>query len=277
MARAWDSETWADRSLYPLTVANLKDEAICIRQWDWSETSQTVSLFTRNHGILRGIAKGSKREKSPFSGGIELATRGEIVAIVKAHSSADSLATFTSWDLQETFPAVRRTHLGFRIAMAILDSLGRAMREIDPHPALFDGTLQSLRTLDRSPTDQHAALISFLFLLLKETGHAPELFVDVRNGAPISAAAILGFSPARGGVTNISAIETDSNSFWRVRGETIEFLRAISKGQHQIASIPQTTLRRGISLLSAYLCHVLESDIPALSSLQSRDPLERGT
>ncbi len=258
-------------------MANLKDDAICIRQWDWSETSQTVSLFTREHGILRGIAKGSKREKSPFSGGIELATRGEIVAIVKAHPAADSLANFTSWDLQETFPAVRRSHLGFRIAMAILDSLGRAMRETDPHPALFDGTLQSLRTLDGSASDQYAALIAFLFLLLKETGHAPELFVDVRNGAPLSAAAIMGFSPVRGGVTNIAPVETDANSFWRVRGETIEFLRVLSKGQHQVSLVPETTLKRGVSLLSAYLRHVLESDIPALSSLQSRDPLERGT
>lgn len=258
-------------------MANLKDDAICIRQWDWSETSQTVSLFTREHGILRGIAKGSKREKSPFSGGIELAARGEIVAIVKAHSTADSLATFTSWDLEETFPAVRRSHLGFRVAMGILDSLGRAMRETDPHPALFDGTLQSMRALDGPPSSQYSALISFLFLLLKETGHAPELSVDVRNGAPLSAASIMGFSPVRGGVTNISPGETDSNSFWRVRLETIEFLRVISKGEQQVALIPETTLKRSVSLLSAYLRHVLESDIPALSSLQSREPLRRGS
>ena len=46
----------------------LKDTAICIRRWDFSETSQTVSLLTREHGILRGLAKGAKREKGTFSG-----------------------------------------------------------------------------------------------------------------------------------------------------------------------------------------------------------------
>ena len=258
-------------------MANLKDDAICIRHWDWSETSQTVSLFTRNHGILRGIAKGSKREKSPFSGGIELASRGEIVAIIKANHTAGGLATFTSWDLLDTFPAVRRTHLGFRIAMGMLDSLGRAMRETDPHPSLFDGTIQSLRELDGSPIDQHAALIAFLLLLLKETGHAPELNIDVRTGGPVSAASILGFSPERGGITALQPGERDSGNVWRVRCETIEFLRLISQNQHHGTNVPETTLKRGVSLLSAYLRHVLESDIPALSSLQLRDPLERGT
>jgi hypothetical protein len=60
-------------------VPNLIDEALCIRQWDWSETSQTVSLFCRTHGIVRGLAKGARRERSSFSGGIDLLARGEIV------------------------------------------------------------------------------------------------------------------------------------------------------------------------------------------------------
>lgn len=268
--------TSADCSLYPLPVANLKDDAICIRHWDWSETSQTVSLFTRNHGILRGIAKGSKREKSPFCGGIELATRGEIVAIIKSQHAAGGLATFTSWDLLDSFPAVRRTHLGFRIAMAILDSLGRAMRETDPHPALFDGTVHSLHALDGAPVDQHAALIAFLLLLLKETGHAPELTTDVRTGAPVSRATILGFSPTGGGITALHSNDTDS-TVWRVRCETIELVRLISLQQHHNSKTSDAALKRGVSLLSAYLRHVLESDIPALSSLQASDPLERGT
>ena len=65
------------------TVANLVDQAICIRHWDWSETSQTVSLFCRASGILRGLAKCARRERGSFSGGIDLLARGEVVAVVK--------------------------------------------------------------------------------------------------------------------------------------------------------------------------------------------------
>ena len=58
----------------------LSDSAICIRCWDYSETSQTVSLLTKENGLIRGIAKGSKRDKGPFSGGFDPLTRGHIVA-----------------------------------------------------------------------------------------------------------------------------------------------------------------------------------------------------
>ena len=42
-------------------MPTISDYAICIRRWDFSETSQTVSLFTRESGIIRGLAKGAKR------------------------------------------------------------------------------------------------------------------------------------------------------------------------------------------------------------------------
>src|SRR4051812_20305466 len=68
-------------------MAAVTDQAVCIRQWDWSETSQTVSLFGRETGVVRAIAKGSKREHSRFSGGLEVMTRGEMIVHIKAGDS----------------------------------------------------------------------------------------------------------------------------------------------------------------------------------------------
>ncbi|MHC4990131.1 MAG: DNA repair protein RecO, partial [Planctomycetota bacterium] len=64
-------------------MPTIQDQAVCIRHWDFSETSQTVSLLSREHGVIRGLAKGAKREKGTFSGGIDLLTVGEVVAITK--------------------------------------------------------------------------------------------------------------------------------------------------------------------------------------------------
>ena len=80
-------------------MPTITDQAIVIRRWDFSETSQTVSLFTRDHGIVRGLAKGAKREKGDFSGGLDLLTReylliascttlGHAVPQLKAHIDA---------------------------------------------------------------------------------------------------------------------------------------------------------------------------------------------
>ena len=80
------------------------DQALCIRHWDWSETSQTVVLFTKTNGILRGLAKGSKRDKGKFSGGFDVLSQGEIGFLLKRDSE---LATLTEWDVCETFPNLR--------------------------------------------------------------------------------------------------------------------------------------------------------------------------
>ena len=85
-------------------MAAQHDQALCIRQWDFSETSQTVSLFGRTLGCLRGLAKGSRRERGSFSGGIDVLTRGEVGVILKRDRE---LATLTEWDTQETFPRLR--------------------------------------------------------------------------------------------------------------------------------------------------------------------------
>ena len=129
---------------YHPAVASIIDQAVCIRQWDWSETSQTVSLLCREQGLVRGIAKGSKREKSKFSGGFEVLTRGELQSIMKP--TAD-LATFTAWDLQETFPAVRRSLQSYYSGMYLADLVRHALTERNPHPALFDSLVEALRLL----------------------------------------------------------------------------------------------------------------------------------
>jgi DNA repair protein RecO (recombination protein O) len=86
----------------------LTDNAICIRRWDYSETSLTVSLFLRNHGVVRGMAKGAKRARGGFEGGIDLLTLGQVAAIIKP---ARDLATVTQWRVLDTFRALRE-HLG---------------------------------------------------------------------------------------------------------------------------------------------------------------------
>ena len=61
-------------------------------------------LFTKTNGIVRGLAKGAKRDKGKFSGGFDVLSRGDIGFILKRESE---LATLTEWDVRETFPKLR--------------------------------------------------------------------------------------------------------------------------------------------------------------------------
>ena len=204
-------------------MASVKDMAICVRHWDWSETSQTVSILCREHGSVRAVVKGARREGAPFSGGLELATRGEVVMIMK---SGDAMATLTSWGLVEAYPAIRRSLGAFHAAMYMIDIAQRAVREHDPHPRLFDvlsGALDRLTT----PGQIARALVWLQWAALADTGVAPSLDRDVVTGEwiDLAAASTLAFDPARGGLV----VDAERGDVWRIRAETVRLLRRVTE------------------------------------------------
>src|SRR5579863_10308152 len=56
-----------------------KTDALVLRAIDYSETSQIVWFFTREHGRVHAIAKGARRARSPFEGALEPLVHGEIL------------------------------------------------------------------------------------------------------------------------------------------------------------------------------------------------------
>lgn len=246
-------------------MPTLKDEGICIRHWDWSETSQTVSVFTRDHGIIRGLAKGARREGAKFSGGLELATRGEIVAITKAQDADHSLANLTAWDLLEVFGGVRQSLTGFTVAMGMLDMVQHAMIERDPHPLLYDALVAGLRRLDSQGEAVQAAL-GVAWSTVDNTGHRPELFVDAIEGNVLPAAALYGFDPRRGVV--IADPGEHATSVWRVRGETIDVLRVLAAGGPvEAGAFSRETCVRALKLLCFYFRELAGKQLPAVRAM----------
>jgi DNA repair protein RecO (recombination protein O) len=250
-------------------VANFRDDAICIRHWDWSETSQTVSLLTRAHGVLRGIAKGAKREKGNFSGGIELLTAGQIIAMVKPHSS---LATLTSWDLIETYPILRTSLAAHNAGMYMADLTGHLVHEGDPHEALFDALVGELGRLDRSPA--MLSVLRFQWAALCEAGYRPVLDKDAQSGEPIETAQVCRFHAQLGGFVNPTA--RDDASVWKVRAETRRLLQTIAsdseaeQGQSTkpvdersdpLSDVSRVDVERAARLLAAYVREILGREL----------------
>jgi len=259
-------------------VPTIQDHAVCLRQWDWSETSQTVSLMTREHGLIRCIAKGSKREKSAFSGGLEIATIGDMVAIIKPNSD---LALLTAWDLVEPMYLIRHSLERFHACMFVIDLIPRLISDHDPHPELYDALVRTLEAIvsPRASLDQHrlhAQLAWYQWQLLECTGARPELMGDVFTGEELDEdAQILGFSPLHGGLTldpkhlseqteNGRALGALSDT-WRVRRSTVDLLRRLRSGiePEEIGDIPEDQLIRLGGLLASYLRYLIGTEIPS--------------
>jgi DNA repair protein RecO (recombination protein O) len=233
-------------------MPTVTDNAICIRRWDFSETSQTVSLFVRSHGIVRGMVKGAKRARGGFEGGIDLLTLGQVVAIVRP---ARDLATVTQWRGLNTFRAVRE-HLGAnRAGLYMADLVHHMLTEHDPHPALFDALHSALEALDDADAVDRT-LLRFEWSVLLETGFRPQLDRDAETGAELpSDSAALAFSAAAGGVV----ADTGAPDRWRVRRETIDLLRAVAAGRPTDDTEPAHH-GRAARLLAVYIREVLGTE-----------------
>jgi DNA repair protein RecO (recombination protein O) len=241
-------------------VPTITDTAICIRCWDFSETSQTVSLFSREHGIVRGLAKGAKREKGPFSGGLDVLTRGEVVAIVKP---GRDLATITAWHLQDMFRVLRQNLPANRAGLYMADLVHHMFLEHDAHIAAFDGFVAALEALN-DPQRIDESLLRFQWMLLEETGYQPELNHDAQTGAALpSDAPTLAFSATSGGVV-VDQPDSSIGDRWRVRRETIETLRQLQSAKGESREGDLESVRRANRLLAAYFRHIIGSEPPSM-------------
>jgi len=236
-------------------MSTIRDQAIVLRHWEWSESSQTAALFTRAHGLIRGLAKGARREKGRFSGGLELLTRGEVVAILK---QTTDLATLTDWDLQEVFPRLRNDLRTHHAGLYLADVLAHALRPLDPHPRLWDEAHATLRSLDEggSPSE---ALVRFQWATLVETGHQPRL--DWPDGAAKDAA-VVGFDPVAGGLCADPGEAPGVSGPWRIRGETVRALRGLEAQEPNWTRAAPATLDRMNRFLAACLTWILGRDLP---------------
>jgi DNA repair protein RecO len=238
-------------------MAAVHDQGVCIRHWDFSETSQTVSLFGRATGIVRGLAKGARRERGAFDGGIDLLSRGEFGAILKR---GRELATLTEWDLLELFPRLRTDLAANRVAYYMADVVGRMLEPEDPHPALYDRMVESLRALgaarsrDEPAPDGGQALLAFQWTLLGETGYRPSF--DGWSGD------VAVFSPVAGRVLRTG--EPADGPAWKVRAATVECLERVGDGElpHDAAST-----ERANRLLASYVRHILGTEPPTMQAL----------
>lgn len=154
------------------------DCAICIRAVDYSETSQVVTFFTRQTGKVAVMAKGSKRQKSPFGGPFEILSYGNVVF---ADSGRDKLATLVEFEplVGMVNTAVLSADIFILncclLAAELVDVL---TRDFDPHPGLFDGLLKFVHDVTARKISQaeiFTHLVLFQLCLLREIGLSPVL------------------------------------------------------------------------------------------------------
>lgn len=191
--------------------------ALVIRTHDFSETSRIATLWTRELGKVRALAKGGRRLKSNFDVALDLLT---VCGIVLLRKSSGSLDLLTEARVEERFPALRQDLSALYAAYYVAEMLGDWTQDYDPHLVLFDEALATLRNLGQAGVITGPCLAHFELVLLRELGYGPALDFCADCGEPLSGQG-LAFSAAGGGIlcTRCQPKQRDkrpvSESTWR--------------------------------------------------------------
>lgn len=190
----------------------VKSDGIILKVIEYSETSNIVTVWTREYGKLSLIAKGSRRPKSPFESALDLLAFCRLVFLQKPNQA---MGILTEAKLERRFRN-RRGRLEWLYAgYYIAELLKSFLEEGEPNPWLFDLTNQTLSDLDQpvNPASGMAALeregeftelnrylMRFETGLLTAIGHFPLLTHCVGCGRKRETDAVVGFASSAGGI-----------------------------------------------------------------------------
>ena len=155
-----------------------------------------MTLFTREFGKVRGLAKGARRPKGPFESALDLLALCRVVFLRK---SSDALDLLTEAKLERRFRPPPGALANLYAAYYVAELLGELTDDYDPHPELFDAAVQTLAAL--SSTDAVAPVVlRFELTALRVLGHLPSLDTCVECGTSVNESGRTAFSQRAGGV-----------------------------------------------------------------------------
>ncbi|MBN1408839.1 MAG: DNA repair protein RecO [Calditrichaceae bacterium] len=138
----------------------LKSDALVLDSIRWKDSSKIITLFSREYGIIKVIARGVFRNKSAFAGKLESLNRVEIV--INSRSSR-SLQILTEADVIDSYNAIRPDMQRLPYALAILELVRQTIRESHSDTIFYDFIIV---LLDAMKTSQTPAIM-FIYFLLK--------------------------------------------------------------------------------------------------------------
>lgn len=125
----------------------IRTEAVVLRSIDYGETSQIVTLFTRDKGKIGVMAKGARRPESSFGATLQPMAYTQVVFYYKPTRTVQTLSESSH---VESFHRLREKLPTIMVGLRILELVDALMEEEDPQPEVFALLVRALRYLNRS-------------------------------------------------------------------------------------------------------------------------------
>ena len=145
-----------------------KDEGVVLKTIKLGEADRIVTLFTRDHGKVRAVAKGIRKTKSRFGGRLEPPSHVELQLY-----QGRELDIVTQAETIDHFGALRDDYDRLSRAVSMLEAADQLSLEREPNPRLYQMLVRALRTL--AERDAPLVVPAFFLKLLDLEGFRPQV------------------------------------------------------------------------------------------------------
>lgn len=231
-------------------------EGVVLRHQDWSEVDRLVTLFSRERGKLRAIAKGVRKLHSRKAGHLEPFNR---VSLLLAQGR--DLPLITQAETLTAYPKFQEDLFWMGYGAYLLELVDRFTVEEEANPTLYQLVIETLERLGHSQ-DPSFELRYFEVKLLDEVGYRPQFFHCVVCNEAIQPQDQF-FSCEMGGVVCPNCA-VQQRSLLSVSMLALKYLRHFQRSSYpeaRRAKIPPAILKKMEALLGRYLQAILERSL----------------
>lgn len=236
---------------------SFRASAVVLRHSDWGEADRLLTLYTREQGMIRALAKGARKVTSRKAGHLQPFThvtvqlaKGRDLLIVTQAETVNAFLPLHD-DLMKT------GHAAYAIELLLRFSY----EDEGANPAIFRLLVETLERLEKEE-DAWLPIRYYEMRFLDAVGFRPQLFECVNCGREIRPEDQF-FSFLAGGVVCPRCGEGVPN-LGRISLETLKYLRHFQRSSYKDASRARPgleTQKEAEQLMQGYFTYLLERDL----------------
>lgn len=232
-------------------------EAVVLRHSDWGEADRLLTLFTRQRGKVRAIAKGARKVRSRKAGHLEPFTR-----VTLQLARGRDLLIVTQAETIDAYQPLREDLLRTGYAAYVAELLDRfTYEEESENQAIFRLLTETLSRVASEP-DPWLAIRYYEMRLLDHLGFRPQLFTCANCEAEIKAEDQY-FSAFQGGAL-CPKCGAGLPGVWKVSLEALKYLRHFQRSSYAEAqrARPVPAIQNEVeTLVQKYFTFLLEREL----------------
>lgn len=233
---------------------------IILKAATWGEADKILTIFTRNTGKVRAVAKGVRKITSRRGANVELFNHAKLFF----HESKGSLI-LTEAETVTAFPHLKNDLSKIAYAYRLAEAVDQLFPERSASSSTFDLILENLTAINQAtPAGTRLFSLAAGLKLFSQAGFRPQLAVCSRCGKALAAQTHL-LSPEHGGL-----IDRGCNTDWfaskPISAEAIKLLRFLLDQQLlEVAklNVPALVLKEASQATSFYQEAILDTSLRA--------------